>query len=643
MQTINKELPYVLDFFRENVKDQIFNLKTHKKLYYKLLEHKNDLFNEFKEEIELKWQEFQKENQDRLVKKTYTSFFYENFHDFYKFYLHNFFGFEGNSIEMVLKEKLSDEQLIIEYNYRLSPEELIQYEQTSNKSKGNFPGTLFFTGYILTLTALIGIIIRKIIKEPILLTLDCAIIKNESNSKYLNFLLFVRNEKKEIFTNYYHMILYYFLKQFKGIPDDYYEKLLLGREKVYQLALIEYTSVREKLVNLMYYFYKKCKLLQTFCPLLNFLNFVNSRVEDSVYNNVDIIKREFLDNFNYTTEKKNSIIRIFNFLDKKTILYSTFQANNLPSNKSQFNLFLLYMKYHFSSGLEALEVSNMLYLPEIFKSTLNEHNSEKNVNYINVNTINDIDVFMNYFGIISHIDNIDIVFKKIFNKGVSQLNYKFFRSYLKSFNNKFSMIFEQENKNLAKNPENEPLTFNIIIDLICRMLYTLIDKIFLKSNPNNASKNFNDPRGRYNGNNIALTVLELFIFQEINFSDDIWPEFLVSLNKDKLEEDLGNNVKISKKKFYSDKEIIKFYTTYDLQSFSNAAHFEEWLLYEIIIPLNNFIQTVRKSIKNPSNRFEIYEILNEMFLEDIDNKDERIVQDLKFVCQNLAPFWETSV
>ena len=78
----------------------------------------------------------------------------------------------------------------------------------------------------------------------------------------------------------------------------------------------------------------------------------------------------------YSVEKKNSIIKIFNFLDNKSTLYATFQANNLPSAKSQLNLFLLYMKYYFGSGLEALEVSDLLFIPEIFKTTLNQYNKK---------------------------------------------------------------------------------------------------------------------------------------------------------------------------------------------------------------------------------------------------------------------------
>ena len=619
---------------------EIFNLKMHKKVYFNILEKNKERFEELLDLIRSKWVEFKKSNKKRVIKKTFTSFLYINFHEFFKFYLQNFFGFDGDSLELIIKENVSDDTLLIEYDYHLSFEEIAQYENISKKVGGNLYGLLFFTGYLYILIAVIGILIRKTIGENILITLDCGIIKSEKERKYLNFLVLIRKDNKEIFINYYYMILYYFLKQFKGIPDKYYDKLLEGREKLYQIALDQYPTVKERLANLLFYFYKKCKLLENFCPLLDFLNFVCSRVEDSSFSKQDVIRKDFLDNFEYTIEKRNSLIRIFDFLDKKSTLYSTFQANNLPSQKSQFNLFLLIMKYYFASGLEAFEVGDLLFLPGTFKNKLNQHNKNVDNGVIGSNTISDINELINYFAIIANIGEINNIFKKIFNKEVSQLNYQFFRSFLKSFNTKFLTLIDKENEILSENPKNEPYTFNVIVDHISRMLYVLIDKIFLtSSNPDDSSKNFIDPRGRYIGKNIALRVLELFIFQEFNYSDDIWPEILISINLNKVKKDLKGIINIPDKYFYSDIDLTRFYTIYNLQSLTPALFFEEWLITEIILPLNDFILTIRNLVKNPSNKKEISTHLFNYLSKDIKGKDKDTLNDIKFVCERLAQFW----
>ncbi len=637
---VNKELSNILNQLSEIFSGEFFNIKMHKKVYFQVLQNNQAKFEELLDNIRSKWVEFKEKNQTRVIKKTYTTFLYENFHEFFVFYLQTFFGFDGNSLKMVIKENISDDTLLIEYDYNLTLTEIKLYEQFSDKIQPHLYGLLFFTIYFYMLVAVIGILIRRTIGEKIFITLDCGIIKKKGNRRYLNFLILVRNDNRELFLNYVYMTLFYFLKQFKGIPENYYEKLLEGRERLYQLALNQYSTVKERLANLLFYFYKKCKLLENFCPLLDFLNFVCSRVEDSIFSKYDIIRKDFLDNIDYTIEKKTSLIRIFDFLDKKSTLYSTFQANNLPSQKAQFNLFILIMKYFFASGLEAFEVGALLFLPDAFRKTLNDYNKNKENGVIGSNTIIDINEFVNYIPILSNIEDINSVFKKIFHKNVSQMNYQFFRAFLKSFNTKFLALIDKENEILSENPKNEPYTFHIIVDHISRMLYVLIDKIFLKSsNPDDSSKNFIDPRGRYIGKNIALRVLELFIFQEFNYSDDIWPELLISLNVDIIKKELKDKITIPDKYFYDDEDLTKFYTTYNLQSFDSASFFEEWLIKEIIIPLNDFIIHIRKSVKDLSNKNEIYKQLASFMLNDIDPKDQKLINEIEFVCERLSQFW----
>ncbi|MFX1308821.1 MAG: hypothetical protein ACFE9M_01070 [Promethearchaeota archaeon] len=596
-------------------------------------------YQEFKNDITLKWNAFKKKNQSRVIKKTFTSFFYENFHILFSYFLQKFFGFDENSLELFSKEKISGKVIFFEYKYSLNPSEEEIFINISDEFQFEILyGFPIITGYFYFIVRLLGMVIRKAIQENIFILLDAIIIKNGDMNKNLNFLIICKDSKDEIFEYYYNMVLYYFLRQIKGIPEEYFEKLYEGREKLYAIALNEYSSSKEKLVDLLYYFYKKCNLLHSFSPLLDFFNFVGARVEDSVFSKLDIIKKEFLVNLNYSPEKKNAIIKFFNYLDRRSTLYSTFQANNLPSPKSQLNLFLLYMKYYFGSGLEALEVGDLLFLPEVFKTKLNQYNKEVD-DVIGANTIKNIKDLLNFLSTLSNIKNINLFFQKIFKKNVPQLNYGFFKTFLRSFNSNFSQILTRENGILSENPENSPFTFNIIVDHICRILYVLIDKIFMRSSPNEASSNFIDPRSRYIGKNIALRVLELFVFQDINYSDDVWPDYIISLNRERLKRDLKKfDITISRKHFYSLEELIQIMITYTIQSLSDQPFFEEWLIYEIIVPLNNLIQEIRNSVRDPANEIEVSEKLIEHFLTDI--RDKKVKKDFRFFCQQLAPFWK---
>jgi len=640
---VNNELRAILKSIGEHSKGRDLTIKLNSHVFFDILEANNDVFTKFKEKINKDWKEFKQKNQNRVIKKTYSSFFFQYFDKLLKFYLQNFCGYDTNSLKLIEKEKISDDNLFLEYSYNLSPEEKEVFTEFAEDFKDNVDGitspSASPSGYLYMVISILGVILRKLLNEKFYIVLDGVVLKNGDSKNALNFLIVVKNSKDALFDNYYYMYLYYFLKYFKEVPEQYFDKLLAGREKVYQIALDEYSNAKENLVDLMYYFYKKCNLLGNFSPLLDFLNFVCSRVEDSVFPKLDIIRKEFLRNFEYTDEKKNALLRIFDFIDKKSTLYSTFQANNLPSQNSQFNLFLLYTKYYFVSGsLEALEVSDLLFLPDEFKTKLNDFNAKAET-VINANTINEVQELLDTLSILTNIENPDLFFKKIFNKEISQLNYDFFKAFLLSLNSSISRLIEIENKTLEENLSNEPLNFKIVVDHVCRMLYTLIDKIFLRRLPSQASKNFIDPRSRYVGKNIALRVLELFIFSDLNVSDDVWPDYIISMNKDALLKDLENfEVEIPEKHFYRYEDIARFVVTFNFQSSKEQILFEEWLITGLITPIINFISKIRDLIKNDENKTEISKILRNYFVGD--TKHQENLEDIDYVCQQLADFWE---
>jgi len=632
----------ILDADEQDVKRVGYNFQLETKILLEILNIKKDDMREFQKDISLKWDEFNKNNKNKVIKRTFTTFFYDNFHHFFGYFLQNFFGFDENSIKLTKKEKISDDLLILEYDYTLTSVEDKHLKDNSKKFDNQlYEGVSSPMRYLYFLVRHLGMIIRKTIQEKTFILLDALTIQKGEKNNILNFMILIKDSKDEVFHSYYQMVLYYFLRPFEEIPEKYFRKLLEGREKLYQLALEKYPFAKEKLVDLLYYFYKKCTILQSFSPLLDFFNFVGARVEDSLFSKVDIIKKEYLINMDeYSDTKKNVIIEFFDYLDKKSTLYSTFQANNLPSPQSQLNLFLLYMKYYLGSGLEVLEVGDLLFLPKIFKTTLNGYNNNVD-DVIGTNSINNIQNFLNFLYALSNIEYINLFFRKIFKKNISQLNYGFFKTFLRSFNSNFMLKINQKNEALLENPENSPLSFNLLVENMCRILYVLIEKIFLKEDPNDASKNFIDPRSRYIGKNIALRVLELFVFQDINYSDDIWPDYVISLNKDNIKKEVKEpfNLSIPSTSFYTDEELTQIMLTYNIESCSDQQYFEEWLIHEIIIPLNDLILNIKNSVDDPANDIEVYEKLSEFFLKDVEDKE--MVKDYRFICQQLAPFWKT--
>jgi hypothetical protein len=626
-------LQEILENMGEKLKLEGMALKLNSNSLFGLLISTSQL-DKFQIEIASKWDDFKKKNQQRIITTSYTTFFYLNFDEIFRTFLNEFCGLKSKSLKLIVKEKISNENLFLEYSYDMSKDELRNFKEFGQNYGNIINGITSPTGYLYLIVSILGGILRKITKQNFYVILDGAVIQDDENQNLLKFLIVIKDSKDNLFEYYYQMFLYYFLKHFNGIPENYYEKLLLGREKLYDLAIQEYPLAKEKLVDLLYYFYKKCNLLHNFSPLLDFFNFVCSRVEDSVFSKYDIIKKEFLVNFNYTEAKKKAILKIFEFLDKSSTLYSTFQANNLPSSKSQFSLFLLYMKFYFGSGsLEALKNADLVFLPKILLKFANECNIDEKM-VLNVQN------FIENSSILATLNDVSLIFNKIFKRHVASINYDFFKTFLRSLNSKLTSIIEKENQVIAEDYGDEPFSFKNIVDHICRMLYVLIDKIFIRISPNQASKNFIDPRSRYIGKNIALRVLELFIFQDLNVSDDVWPDYVISMKKDELLKDLEPyKVDIPEKYFYNVEDIIRFVITYNFQTYSDKILLEEWLIKQIIIPLNDFYVVIKEKIKNPTDKAEINRVLENYFMKGEKFDDTETKEEVEFACSQLVPIW----
>jgi hypothetical protein len=277
-----RELRYIVDNLQERASEQELSIKMINGALFKILEKKSTKFEEFKKDIKLRWQAFVEKNHDRIIKKTFTLFFYENFHELLSYFLSTFFDFDENSLKLFSKEKISDKIIFFEYNYLLNPNEVEGFTRISDEFQVEMLyGFSLLTGYLYYIVRLLGLIVRKVIQKNLFFLLDAVTVQDGAANKNLKFMIIIKDSKDEIFNSYYNMVLYYFLRQIKGIPEEYYENLLKGREKLYQIALNEYSSAKERLVDLLYYFYKKCNLLQSFSPLLDFFNFVGARVGTS--------------------------------------------------------------------------------------------------------------------------------------------------------------------------------------------------------------------------------------------------------------------------------------------------------------------------------------------------------------------------
>ena len=144
------ELEDIINYFGERIQIEDFNLKLGKKTILEIISRKIDIFENFKEDIKSKWEYFK--HNSKINNKSYLIFLYYNFNDFFRSFLENFFGINQETcLELLIYEKVSSTDIIIEYKYHLSENiEIIGKSLNilnNNNQEFLFPITFFFFYY----------------------------------------------------------------------------------------------------------------------------------------------------------------------------------------------------------------------------------------------------------------------------------------------------------------------------------------------------------------------------------------------------------------------------------------------------------------------------------------------------------------
>lgn len=631
--TENKE--HLLLRAGSQLKDNVFNLREINRIILNELKSDTKIYNSFISDVSDKWKEFRKNNEQRKIKYRYTTFFHRNFDYFFRQSIDNLFGLNSKNLKLMLKENVTDNDLYFEYKYFFSEDEMNLIAKFKERVSHPLDYDRIIPFIFEVLITILGMIIRKTINKKIWISQNGARLKKKGKKSYLHLLITSRRSPDEIMDGYLAFILYNFAIRHPEIPDSYKKTLMERKNLLTKIALKNYPLAKYQLVDIIFTFFKKCKLLENVSPFLDFLNFVCSRVEDSVFDTIEIIKEDFLSNLDYPPEVNESLIRIFNFINKYSTLFSTFQANNRPSFRNQYELFLLYLQFYFGRTLESLEISDLLFFPKKFGDLIKEHNlSEKEK--ISFKTIRSIGYFSNIALSLSHLPIIEDFFFKLLNeKKIQNINEIFFMTFLKSLNEKFLDMIEEENEKLKK--FKRKISFEKAIDFICRSLYSLINRVFLRENVEEASKNFVDPRSRYIPENVATRVLELSIFKDLNLSDDIWPDYFLSVNKDEIKHLFKEYFEIPEDVFYSDWSLSMIDMIYNQELFYMEKYLEEFLIQDVVIPLNKFFLQFEKKKESIKNKDDL---LND--LTKIITKEKRKEENIKKIFSNIIELWDLS-
>jgi len=561
---------------------------------------------------------------------TSIQYFKKKFHEIFLYFLTEILPFEKKSLTLIHTPINVYKDIFFDFQYKFSESEtqafrsLKEYYKLSEKLENIVE--YIFSSLIHTL----GIQLAEIIPENFQVELISGMMHLIPQDK-IDIVVSIRQREYYLKEFFLQSHIYQFSELFYHIPNALKNKLKMQKDLIYLLALERYFELNPYVIAALARIQKKCIALAHITPLLDIVNFVFSRVEDSIYNTQDILTH-VVQKYTNNPEKQDVLLHLFNFCNKNAVLFGTFQSNNRSQLQEQFRLFFLYNLQYFGEGIEYTFGLDTLFLPSVFRDQIIKLESK-------------YPLFHQYFRLfekflqvsfgISANTAFKVVFKHIFKANVDDLNEGFFSAFISSLNERLSIEISDYNQRM----KNDPLKYSDVVEFIIKTIYHSIKTVFLVDDPLKASKNFADSISRYSPKNVALRSLEIIFFKEIPLSDNNWFNYNLSRNKEKVVDLFQSYINIPKDYFFSNKKLLHI-SMKQLYSLECKMVLEEWLVEHVIDPFIAFVDKVWKQLvkkgKNLSKQ-SIYHEINQELSRGIINP--QTLENLDIICDKLAePF-----
>lgn len=598
------------------------------------VERKRVALPEFRRTVVFSWHQYKKKQIRALNGIQFINFFRHKFQSLFSDFVMRLFPFDAKRLQLIKSNSVINDEIIFNFRYDVTDLELTDISEV--RAQFDYPEKPErILCYIFSfLTSTFNILVHRFIDASVQISQAGAIVRGNSPSHYLNFLISVRQNREEILHKYFQAELFHLADSFSFISQDQKTSMHVAVEELFQIALDQYPHAERHLAGVLYHFYERCAMLQIATPLLDLITFVGSRVEDSRHSISDLFEKEFLPKFNFSLEKTAAIASIWHFLESAATLFSTWQSNNKPEPTKQVELFLLYCQFYFQRGVPGLrESKDVVFFPELFQKRFDAAIAEGFLNESIPTRL--VQFTLVLYSIVRNPASFRFI-ELILRRSPFALNESFFDAFTKEVNTQLYSRISEENVKLR--PLEEKISFNLLIDLICRYIFYTIKTFFLRASPEEASQNFVDGVSRYSGPRIALSVLELTLFREIPLSDHLWGPYLLSLRQDEVKQIFQQKFQINvpESSFFNQRRIAHLnMITAGLTE--NAPMLSEWLVTDVMVPFGKFEKTVGAPFQFDANT-ENFSRIQKFFVDQArDQEEQQIFMDILITLQAIWP------
>lgn len=561
---------------------------------------------------------------------TSLSFFQKKFNEFFSYYLTSILPFKEKNLKYRGPSFTFYKDMEITYQYSFLKEELDYFKefQQHYMSSESVEKSIEYIFWLFVSAS--GFLIGQIVHDNFVIELNCGRVELSENPRII-FIVGVRQKESIMNDFYFKTELFHFSEFFSDkLPKETKDKLKTEKNLIYLNALDRYSDIEPYILSMLERMYNKCYTLQSITPILDLLNFVASRVEDSIYDTNDLLDEVF-QKFSIDGKIKEIIIQLYNYCSKNSSLFSMFQSNNRPQMNTQYTLSLLLMQYFFIDP-------DAMYLKDVYGAKQKELYN-KNSLYSQFDPL--FRDFILKTNLITHNSAVGFYLKRIFNKGLSELNEHFICVFMNTVNVKFFQDLDDLNK---KFPDYH-ITFDFFLENLVKIIFHMIKKVFLAPSPEIASQNFYDKLGRYSPKRIALRTLEILMFKEMPLSDNSWQHYLLSRNKKKVAKAFQNYLTIPDDYFFSQKALVHINMMY-IFSIDKTELLENWTVDNIQEPFYVYCFEIFTRLKNKvrkeqiTDQNQIFKILNQIIFDYLSQNviNQEVLENLELISE-----WNTEM
>lgn len=566
------------------------------------------------------------------VEPIFTSllYFQKKFYEIFSYYLTSILPFKEKNLKYRGPPFTFYKDIEITYQYSFSEDEIDYFKEFQEKFmvEESLEKSIEYIFWLLVSAS--GLLISQIIKDNFIIELNCGRVELDKDPRII-FIVGIRQKETIMIDFYFKTELFHFSEFFSDkLPKEMKDKLKTEKNLIYLNALDRYSNIEPYIISMLERMYNKCYTLQSITPILDLLNFVASRVEDSIFDTADLLKEVF-QNFLIEGEKKEIILHLYNYCSKNSSLFSMFQSNNRPQLNTQYTLSLLLMQYFFIDP-EAMYLKNVYEIKQ--KELFN-----KNPLYSKFEPL--FRDFILKTNLISHYSAVGFYLKKLFNRGLSELNEHFISVFMNTVNVKFFKELEDLNAKY----QDAHVTFDFFLEILIKIIFHMIKNVFLAPSPEIASLNFYDKIGRYSPKRIALRTLELLMFKEMPLSDNSWQHYLLSRNKKRVAKTFQNFLTIPDDYFFSQKALVHINMMY-IFSVDKKELLENWTVDNIQEPFYVYCLEIFNRLQNKvreghiTDKNQIFKILSQIIFDYISQNviNQEVLENLELISE-----WNTEI